>query len=100
MDEITLDHKQNNRPVNKKLINEDFRPLIGKDMTMSELYKYLNCDRPSRNTFINILYRVRFCEGYTFDDLNGTLVFGIDTDNKDDGFIFETEKENEIKLVL
>ncbi len=87
LDEIVYNSKQNNKKVNTKVINEGIRPLV-EDLTVSELYKYLNCERPDEMDFFNIIINVRLCEGFDVDSINNGMVYGILTENKNEATIF------------
>ncbi len=88
LDEIVDNPKQNNRLVNTKVINESIRSLVD-GMSVSELYEYLNCERPSEMDFFNIIINVRLCEGFDVDSINSGIVYGIFNDNKNEATIFK-----------
>ena len=99
LDKIVNSSKQNNRVINKKVISPDIALIIPDDMTVSEFYQYLNCERPDVFDFIDIIINVRYCEGYDNNTLSEELVFGIDDVDKDKAITIEDDVPNK-KIVL
>ena len=71
------------------------KKILHSDMTYKTLLKYLNCERPDSETFCKAICIVRMNEGYDYEDINNTLIYGIDTDIKDAGTIIVIDEENE-----
>ena len=71
---------------------------IFKNLRYNDFIKYLNCERPDIDKFLDALLKVRYCEGYSIEDIDNMLVFGLINEDKTRPIIFDSEEEKELIL--
>ncbi len=85
---------KNDRILDEDKLSIDIQPLLTEGMTAKEFFKYLNCERPGFEDLISIIIRVRLSEGYSFEDISDTLVYGLYERDKRRAAVFSFQKES------